>query len=168
MRTEQQKGWRLVPVEPTQEMMNACPASFSPSFAAIWPNICGDVYHAMLSAAPLLPEGAPSLLSTDVADNGRAPVASEEVERVREGLAVAEALACDVPLCVDAAEKLRVAWFALDAIAALSLTSPARAVSREEVEEAVHRVIVRWSNGEQPQSLRAMIADAILALIGGE
>jgi len=45
-----------VPVEPTEAMMNACPSSFSPSFAAIWPKICRDIYQAMLSAAPA-PEG---------------------------------------------------------------------------------------------------------------
>jgi hypothetical protein len=42
----------MVPVEPTEAMLNACPASFSQSFAAIWPKICGDIYRAMLAAAP--------------------------------------------------------------------------------------------------------------------
>lgn len=35
---------------------------------------------------------------------------------------------------------------------------------REAIEEAAHRTIVRWSNGEQPKRLAAMVADAILAL----
>jgi hypothetical protein len=35
---------------------------------------------------------------------------------------------------------------------------------RETVEAAVHATIVRWSNGEQPKPLKAMVADAILAL----
>lgn len=48
----QQQGWQLVPVEPTEAMLNAAPASFSDSFKAIWPQICGDIYRAMLSAAP--------------------------------------------------------------------------------------------------------------------
>lgn len=46
------KQVRLVPVEPTEAMLNACPASFSQSFAAMWPNICGDIYRAMIAAAP--------------------------------------------------------------------------------------------------------------------
>lgn len=46
---------RLVPGEPTEAMLNACPASFSPSFAAIWPKVCGDIYRSMLAAAPASP-----------------------------------------------------------------------------------------------------------------
>lgn len=45
-------GWRLVPMEPTPEMMNAAPASYSPSMKVMWPLICGDIYRAMIAAAP--------------------------------------------------------------------------------------------------------------------
>jgi hypothetical protein len=45
---------------------------------------------------------------------------------------------------------------------------PDSTVDREAVEEAAHRVIVRWSNGEQSKPLKALIADAILALIPQE
>lgn len=50
---------RLVPVEPTEAMLKAVPASYSPSMRAMWPSICGDIYRAMLAAAPAspLPEG---------------------------------------------------------------------------------------------------------------
>lgn len=46
------EGWVLVPREPTAAMINAAPASFSESFKAIWPHICGDIYRAMIAAAP--------------------------------------------------------------------------------------------------------------------
>lgn len=54
------EGWKLVPVEPTEAMMNAAPASYSSSFMAIWPKICGDIYRALLAAAPASPEPSPS------------------------------------------------------------------------------------------------------------
>lgn len=50
------EGWKLVPVEPTEAMMNAAPASYSSSFMAIWPKICGDIYRALLAAAPASPK----------------------------------------------------------------------------------------------------------------
>jgi len=33
---------------------------------------------------------------------------------------------------------------------------------REAIEDAVHGALVRWSNGEQPKPIRAMVADAVL------
>lgn len=52
-------GWKLVPIEPTEAMMNAAPASHASAFQAIWPKICGDIYRAMLAAAPS-PEALPA------------------------------------------------------------------------------------------------------------
>jgi hypothetical protein len=49
---EGESGFVRVPVEPTEAMINAQPASFSPSFKAIWPKVCADIYRAMLSARP--------------------------------------------------------------------------------------------------------------------
>lgn len=47
-------------------------------------------------------------------------------------------------------------------------TTPSRdeegSVDREAIEEAVHRAIVKWSNGDQPKPIKVMVADAILAL----
>ncbi len=56
-RKEAPADWVLVPREPTEGMLNAAPASHSPSFRVIWPKICGDVYRAMIAAAPTPPPG---------------------------------------------------------------------------------------------------------------
>lgn len=55
MTAEKPTEWRMVPVEPTESMMNAAPASHSASFKEIWPKICRDIYRAMLSAVPDAP-----------------------------------------------------------------------------------------------------------------
>jgi hypothetical protein len=36
--------------EPTQVMMDAAPASYSESFQAIWPKVCGELWGKMLAA----------------------------------------------------------------------------------------------------------------------
>jgi len=58
-----------------------------------------------------------------------------------------------------------------DAVAAimdLPVATPSRdeegSVDREAIEEAVHQAIVKWSNGDQPKPIKAMVADAILSL----
>lgn len=38
--------------EPTPEMLDVAPASYSASFREIWPKICGDIWRAMWDAAP--------------------------------------------------------------------------------------------------------------------
>lgn len=65
------KAWVIVPVEPAEEMVAAVPASFSASFQAIWPQICGDIYRAMLSASP----------SLSVVDGGETAEKSEALAR---------------------------------------------------------------------------------------
>ena len=37
--------------EPTAAMMDTAPASYSASFQAIWPKICGDIWRAMIRKA---------------------------------------------------------------------------------------------------------------------
>lgn len=59
------------------------------------------------------------------------------VERLREGLTIAEMLAHDVPLSLAASEKLRLAWFALDEVAALAPVSEPVAGSVEIMREAL-------------------------------
>ncbi len=45
-------GWKLVPVEPTEAMLTATGKAWTPTMQEMWPMICGDIYRAMLAAAP--------------------------------------------------------------------------------------------------------------------
>ncbi len=101
-----------------------------------------------------------------------APVASEEVERVRDTLAAMSAFSTDPD--PRSAGKILMVHFSrrhtaadrqaiLDALnaTALSLTTPARAVSREKVESGIRIAI--WNAAKN----RGMGQDAAIALVSG-
>ena len=80
------EGWKLVPVEPTEAMMNAAPASYSSSFMAIWPKICGDIYRALLAAAPASPEPSPSTEDVMREARGALAIALSAIEKAGDDL----------------------------------------------------------------------------------
>ncbi len=61
-------------------MINVAPASYSQTFQAIWPKICGDLWRAMITAAPEPP--------TEIASHVR-NAALEEAAMFLESLASA-------------------------------------------------------------------------------
>lgn len=134
------EGWKLVPVEPTEEMLKAGGRAMSGTSPSWYLNNPGNVWPAMLSAAPAPPIAQASAPVSDGA-------ASDLVERLIEwadaaGLSGRDTLACDLREAADRIEAQAARIERLEAALRVIAASPPS--SHQQVEAAKRAFIETW------------------------